>query len=51
MIMEHAHHANEYKNAITAEEYGPSNGFFEVTDKPGLGIEIVQYLVEKYLVS
>lgn len=51
MIMEHSHHANTFKNAITAEEYGPSNGFFEVTDKPGLGIEIDQSLVEKYLVS
>lgn len=51
MIMEHSHHANEYKNAITAEEYGPSRGYFEVSDKPGLGIEIDQSLVEKYLVS
>ena len=51
MIMEHSHHANTYKNAITAEDYGPSNGYFEVTDKPGLGIEIDQSLVEKYLVS
>jgi len=51
MIMEHSHHANTYKNAITAEDYGPSNGYFEVTDKPGLGIEIDQSMVEKYLVS
>lgn len=51
MIMEHSHHANRYKNAITAEDYGPSNGYFEVTDKPGLGIEIDQSLVEKFLVT
>lgn len=51
MIMEHSHHANTFKNAITAEEYAPSNGYFEVTDKPGLGIEIDQSLVEKYVVS
>ncbi|MEE8045587.1 MAG: mandelate racemase/muconate lactonizing enzyme family protein [Dehalococcoidia bacterium] len=51
MIMEHSHHANKYKNAITAENYGPTDGFFEVSDKPGLGIEIDQSLVEKYLVS
>jgi len=51
MIMEHGHHANGYKNAITSEEYGPSNGYFEVSDKPGLGIEIDQSLVEKYLVT
>ena len=51
MIMEHSHHANEYKNAITSEYYGPQNGFFEVSDKPGLGIEIDQYLVEQHLVS
>jgi L-alanine-DL-glutamate epimerase-like enolase superfamily enzyme len=51
MIMEHSHHANTFKNAITAENYGPKNGFFEVSDKPGLGIEIDQSLVEKYLVS
>ena len=51
MIMEHSHEANAYKNAITAENYGPTNGYFEVTDKPGLGIEIDQSLVEKYLVS
>jgi L-alanine-DL-glutamate epimerase-like enolase superfamily enzyme len=49
--MEHGHHANSYKNAITSEEYGPSNGYFEVSDKPGLGIEIDQSLVEKYLVT
>jgi len=51
MIMEHSHKANGYKNAITAENYGPADGYFEVTDKPGLGIEIDQSLVEKYLVS
>jgi len=51
MIMEHSHHANRVKNAITAEDYEPRNGYFEVTDKPGLGIEIDQSLVEKYLVS
>ena len=51
MIMEHSHHANEYKNAITAENYSPCNGFFEMSDKPGLGIEIDQSLVEKYLVT
>ncbi len=51
MIMEHSHHANDVKNAITAEYYGPNNGFFEVSDRPGLGIEIDQSLVEKYLVS
>ena len=51
MIMEHSHRANEYKNAITSEYFGPSNGYFEVTDRPGLGIEIDQSLVEKYVVS
>ena len=51
MIMEHGHHANDYKNAITSENYGPKDGFFEVSDKPGLGIEIDQSLVEKFLVS
>ena len=51
MIMEHSHHANAFKNAITAENYDPVNGFFEVSDRPGLGIEIDQSLVEKYLVS
>ena len=51
MIMEHGHHANEHKNAITAEPYEPKEGFFEVTDKPGLGIEIDQSLVEKYQIN
>ena len=51
MIMEHSHHANDFKNAITSINYGPTNGYFEVTDKPGLGIEIDQSLIEKYLVS
>ena len=51
MIMEYSHHANEFKNAITSINYGATNGYFEVTDKPGLGIEIDQSLVEKYLVS
>lgn len=51
MIMEHSHHANEFKNAITAEYYGPTNGYFEVTDRPGLGIEIDQTLVEKHVIS
>jgi L-alanine-DL-glutamate epimerase-like enolase superfamily enzyme len=51
MIMEHGHYANGYKNAITSEEYGPSNGYFEMSDKPGLGIEIDQSLVEKHLIS
>ena len=51
MIMEHSHHANDFKNAITSINYGPTNGYFKVTDKPGLGIEIDQSLIEKYLVS
>jgi L-alanine-DL-glutamate epimerase-like enolase superfamily enzyme len=51
MIMEHSHKANEFKNSITSEDYEPQNGFFEVSDKPGLGIEIDQSLVEKYLIS
>ena len=51
MSMEHSHHANEFKNAITSEYYGPGNGYFEVTDRPGLGIEIDQSLLEKYAVS
>ena len=51
MIMEHSHKANEFKNSITSEVYEPQNGFFEVTDKPGLGIEIDQTLVEKHLIS
>jgi L-alanine-DL-glutamate epimerase-like enolase superfamily enzyme len=51
MIMEHSHHANVYKNAITAENYGPDNGYFEVSDRPGLGIEIDESLLEKYLVT
>ncbi|MDA1278948.1 MAG: mandelate racemase/muconate lactonizing enzyme family protein [Chloroflexi bacterium] len=51
MIMEHSHHANEIKNAITAENYGPRNGYFEVSDRPGLGIEIDQSLVESFVVA
>jgi L-alanine-DL-glutamate epimerase-like enolase superfamily enzyme len=51
MIMEHSHHANEVKNAITSINYGPTNGYFHMNDRPGLGIEIDQSLVEKYLVS
>ena len=51
MIMEHGHHANEVKNAITSINYGPTNGYFHMNDRPGLGIEINQSLVEKYLVS
>ena len=49
MIMEHSHHANRIKNAITAEDYDPQDGYFHVSDKPGLGIEIDQSLVEKYV--
>ena len=51
MIMEHGHHANEVKNAITSINYGPANGYFHMNDRAGLGIEINQSLVEKYLVS
>jgi len=51
MIMEHGHHANEVKNAITSINYGPANGYFHMNDRPGLGIEINQSLLEKYLVS
>ena len=51
MIMEHSHHANEQKNAITVKNYGPKNGYFEVSERPGLGIEIDQGLVENYLIT
>ena len=51
MVMEHSHHANEQKNAITAKTYGPKNGYFEVSERPGVGIEIDQALVESYLIT
>ena len=40
MIMEHGHFDNRYKSAILTESFEPTNGFFEVSDKPGLGINV-----------
>ena len=40
MIMEHGHFVNGYKSAILNESFEPTNGFFEVSNKPGLGINV-----------
>ena len=42
---------NEIKNKITCSNYGPNNGIFPVTDDPGLGIDIDEDSVRRYVIS
>ena len=51
LIMEHSHLGNEIKNKITCSNYGPNNGIFPVTDDPGLGIDIDEDSVRRYVIS
>ena len=48
MIMEHAHHANAMKSRILKEPYEPENGYYKVTDRPGLGVEVDEETLERY---
>lgn len=48
MIMEHAHHANAMKSQILKEPYEPENGYYKVTDRPGLGVEVDEAALERY---
>ena len=48
MIMEHSHNANKVKSAILKEPYEPVDGYFHVTDRPGLGVEIDEDRLAKY---
>ena len=48
MIMEHAHHANAIKSRILKEPYEPENGYYKVTDRPGLGVEVDEAALEIY---
>lgn len=48
MIMEHAHHANAMKSRILKEPYEPENGYYKVTDRPGLGVEVDEGALEGY---
>ena len=48
MIMEHAHHANAIKSRILKEPYEPENGYYKVTDRPGLGVEVDEAALEVY---
>ena len=48
MIMEHSHHANAVKSRILKQPYEPVNGYYEVSDKPGLGVEVDEEALETY---
>ena len=48
MIMEHSHHANAVKSRILKEPFEPADGFYKVTDKPGLGVEVDESALETY---
>lgn len=48
MIMEHSHDANAMKASILKEPYEPVNGYFHVTDTPGLGVEVDEEKLEQF---
>ncbi len=48
MIMEHGHHANKVKSAILKEGYEPVNGCYIVSDRPGLGVEVDETMLDRY---
>ena len=48
MIMEHSHHANAVKSRILKEPYEPENGYYKVTERPGLGVEVDEAALETY---
>ena len=48
MIMEHSHDANAMKTSILKEPYEPVDGYFHVTDRPGLGVEVDEAKLEQF---
>ena len=48
MIMEHSHRPNSLKSAILKTAYEPVDGHFEVSDRPGLGVEVDGEQLEKF---
>ena len=48
MIMEHSHHANAMKSRILKEPYEPENGYYKITDRPGLGVEVDEAALATY---
>jgi len=47
----HEHHTNGIKEAnirVCKQDYQPKNGYFEIPDLPGLGIELDDKVVSKY---
>lgn len=48
MIMEHGHAANAVKSEILKEPYDPIDGYFHVSDRPGLGVEVDEEALERF---
>ncbi len=48
MIMEHSHHANAVKSRILKEPYEPEDGYYKVTERPGLGVEVDEVALARY---
>jgi L-alanine-DL-glutamate epimerase-like enolase superfamily enzyme len=51
MIMEHSHAANRVKNAILKQPYDPVDGYFHVSDRPGLGVDVDESRLEQFAFS
>jgi L-alanine-DL-glutamate epimerase-like enolase superfamily enzyme len=51
MIMEHTHAANRVKNAILKQPYDPVDGYFHVSDRPGLGVDVDESRLEQFAFS
>lgn len=49
-ILEHSHRAHATKAQIASQYPEPVNGAFMLDDRPGLGVEIDEAMVEKYAV-
>ena len=48
MIMEHSHDANTMKASILREPYEPVDGYFQVSDRPGLGVDVDEAKLEQF---
>ena len=48
MIMEHGHDANAVKSLVLKDPYEPVDGYFVVTDRPGLGVEVDEEKLEQF---
>ena len=51
LIMEHSEQGNKMKSLFLSKPFEPENGAFPVTEEPGLGIDINEESLQKFILK